>query len=152
MVRRARLLHCEGSQPAFLDDDGRYQANACDAGCRCLCAGDMCHAAKPRAAEELSGSTAKVPCSFESFIDERTSNFSIRVRPRACCLLSLQLMDCIHVVSPAASARVFFDCLSSDGPSRASVVKADGVCDDAFSASLSGQTDWDQRLMQWLLK
>jgi hypothetical protein len=59
-------------------------------------------------------------------------------------------MDCIHVVAAAASARVFFDSLSNDGPSRASVVKADGVCDDAFSASLSGQRDWDQRLMRWL--
>ncbi len=36
-------------------------------------------------------------------------------------------MGCIHVVSPAASARIFFDSLSSDDPSRASVVTADGV-------------------------
>ena len=59
-------------------------------------------------------------------------------------------MDCIHVVAPTASARVFFDSLVEDAPSRVSVVKDDGACDDAFSASLSGQIDWHMRLMRWL--
>ena len=48
------------------------------------------------------------------------------------------------------SLRCGSDSLSGDGPSRASVVTADGVCDDTFSASLSRQSDWHLRLMRWL--
>lgn len=96
---------------------------------------------------------ARAICAMLRSHERRKSSVArLQKCPAVSKVSSTSLMDCIHVVSPAASARVFFDCLSSDGPSRASVVKADGVCDDAFSASLSGQTDWDQRLMQWLLK
>jgi hypothetical protein len=110
----------------------------------------------PRAAKGRSGSATEVLRCFQSFIYKRTPpplltlTFTRAHLLRAHCQHTLQLMDCIHVVSPVASARVFFDSLSSEGPSRASVVKADGVCDDAFSAALSGQMDWHLRLMRWL--
>jgi hypothetical protein len=114
---------------------------------RVICAMLRSHERRKGAVARLQKCSAvsKVSCTSVSLCC-----FTPLQAPRARFSRRLQLMDCIHVVSHVASARVFFDCLSSDGPSRASVVKADGVCDDAFSASLSGQMDWDQRLMRWL--
>ena len=122
---------------------------------RAVCAMLRCHQRRKGAVAQLQKCPAvsKVSSTSVRPLTHACPNRTDQPPPqttRTRCSRALQLMDCIHVVAPAASARLFFDSLSSDGPSRASVVKADGVCDDAFSASLSGQIDWDQRLMRWL--
>ena len=116
---------------------------------RAICAMLRCHERRKGAVAQLQKCSAVSKVSSTS-VTPPFPPHPVHLTSHAPFQHTPQLMDCIHVVSPAASARIFFDSLSGDGPSRASVVTADGVCDDTFSASLSGQSDWHLRLMRWL--
>ena len=93
---------------------------------RAICAMLRCHERRKDAVAQLQKCSAVSKVSSTS-VTPPFPPHPVHLPSRAHFQHTPQLMDCIHVVSPAASARIFFDSLSGDGPSRASVVTADGV-------------------------